>query len=126
MMYSQMIRHSFSLFSMYLLGLILLMSSSAFAATYTVSELLPTPLDIPSTINTVTWDRTDTNYRNDDDKVLVNIGFPFTFKDTAYNQVRILTNGVLHFGSNQRFHRIYNNVSLPTDPKDLIIETYCV
>lgn len=97
---------------------------AAQAATYTVSELLPTPLDVPSVVNTVTWDRTDTGYPDDDDKVLVNIGFPFTFKDTAYTSVRILTNGVLHFGADQRLHRVFNNVTLPTASADRFIAPY--
>ena len=104
--------------------LMLCLPFSSYAATYTVSELLPTPLDIPTTVNTVTWDRSDTNYPNDDDKVLVSIGFPFTFKDVAYNQVRILTNGMLHFGSDQRLHRTYNNASLPTNTADRFIAPY--
>ena len=107
-----------------LVGMMLFISSSIYAATYTVSELLPTPLDTPTLVTTVNWDRTDTNYPNDDDKVLVNIGFPFTFKNIAYTQVRILTNGVLHFGADQRFHRIYNNVALPTNSADRFIAPY--
>lgn len=99
-------------------------SRAVHGATYTVSELLPTPLDVAPVTTTIAWDRTDTGYPNDDDKVLVNIGFPFTFKDVAYNQVRILTNGVLHFGANQRFHRVFNNVQLPTGSADRFIAPY--
>lgn len=102
----------------------MLIPTSVFAATYTVSELLPTPLDSPDVVNTVSWDRTDTSYPDDDDKVLVNIGFPFTFKDVAYNQVRILTNGILHFGLDQRFHRDYRNDSLPTGEANRFIAPY--
>ncbi len=103
---------------------LLMVAKSAVAATYTVSELLPTPLDTPNIPSTVSWDRTDTSYPDDDDKVLVNIGFPFTFKDTVYTQVRILTNGVLHFGDDQRFHREYTNASLPTNLADRFISPY--
>ena len=98
--------------------------ASVQAATYTVAELLPTPLDVPSVVNTVSWENSDTAYPNDDDKRLVNIGFPFTFKDTAYTQLRILTNGVLHFGADQRFHRVYSNGSLPTSSADRFIAPY--
>ncbi len=107
-----------------LVGFMFFLSSAAYSATYTVSELLPTPLDTPNIVSTVSWDRTDTGYPDDDDKVLVNIGFPFTFKDTAYSQVRILTNGVLHFGADQRFHRVFNNVALPTNSADRFIAPY--
>lgn len=112
-----------------LLALALLMSwlcllTPANAATYTVAELLPTPLDVPDAINTVSWENSDTAYPNDDDKRLVNIGFPFTLKDTSYTQLRILTNGVLHFGAEQRFHRVYNNTALPSNSADLFIAPY--
>ena len=101
-----------------------ILTSTAYAATYTVAELLPTPLDVPDVVNTVSWENSDTAYPNDDDKRLVNIGFSFTFKDTSYTQLRILTNGVLHFGADQRFHRVYNNIALPINSADRFIAPY--
>lgn len=93
-------------------------------AAYNLTELESTPLDIPNTVNTVIWDNTDTGFPNDDDKAVVNIGFDFTFDDTQYNQVRILTNGILQFGANQRLHRDFRNEQLPTDEGDRLIAVY--
>ena len=111
-------------YSLALCALLSVFTINAQAATYEATELLFTPLDVPASVTTISWDRTDTRYPNDDDKVLVNIGFPFTFKDIAYTQVRILTNGVLHFGANQRFHRVYQNSALPTNRADRFIAPY--
>ena len=104
--------------------LLLLSVPFASAATYEATELLATSMETPSALITVNWDNTDTGYPDDDDKTVANIGFDFTFKDTTYNQVRILTNGVLHFGTDQRFHRDYQNEALPTTQADRFIAPY--
>lgn len=61
----------------------------------------------------VVWENTNTNYPNDDDKQVVNIGFTFNFGGVNYTQVRIITNGALHFGADQGFHKDYSNEALP-------------
>ena len=65
--------------------------------------------------NVVTWDKTCTSYPNDDDKATVNLagGFTFTYAGTAYNSVRILSNGMLQFGADTGFFRNYTNSNLP-------------
>ncbi len=106
------------------IGILCAFTRPAIAATYSVSELLPTPLDVPAVVNTISWENTDTSYPNDDDQRLVSISFPFTFKDVTYTQVRVLTNGVLHFGADERFHRVYSNSALPTNSADRFIAPY--
>lgn len=93
-------------------------------AQYILTELEGTALDIPDTTNTVSWDNTNTSYPNDDDKQVVNIGFDFTFGSSQYSQVRILTNGILHFGADQGLHRDYRNQPLPTEDGDRLIAVY--
>ena len=66
-------------FLSWLLLLFILKLTPAFSATYTMNELVASPLDVPDTINFVAWDNTDTNYPDDDDKQTVSIGFPFQF-----------------------------------------------
>ena len=83
----------------------------ATAATYTASTVASTAFD--TTTTAVVWDNVDTGFPNDDDKQLVNIGFTFYLGSVAYTQVRILTNGALHFGANQGFHKHYTNTALP-------------
>ncbi|WP_157496703.1 DUF6701 domain-containing protein [Hahella ganghwensis] len=82
-------------------------------AAYTVEEIAGTPFD--STSTNVTWTNNSslTAYPQDDDFALVNIGFSFYLGETAYTQVRILSNGALHFGSDQGFYKDYTNESLP-------------
>ncbi len=104
--------------------LLLVLFSSELLASYELTELEATALDVPDVVNVVSWDNTDTGYPNDDDKVVVNIGFNFTFDNTQYSQVRILTNGILQFGPDQRLHRDYRNEQLPTDEGDRIIAVY--
>lgn len=62
-----------------------------------------------------TWDRTCTSYPGDDDKATITFtgGFTFTFAGTAYNSVRVLTNGGLQFGTDTGFFRTYTNTALP-------------
>ena len=96
----------------------------AFSATYTMNELVATPLDVPDTINSVVWDNTDTGYPDDDDKQTVSIGFPFQFADTVYNDVTIFTNGILKFGAIERMHRDYRNEALDSNEGDRFIAVY--
>jgi len=63
--------------------------------------------------NDLVWDQTNTNFPVDDDKQLANIGFTFMFGTTPYTQVRILSNGALHFGADQGFHKDWSNEALP-------------
>ena len=107
----------------YLLLVIALFSINVFAS-YELTELEATALDVPDTSTVVSWDNTDTGFPDDDDKVVVNIGFNFTFDNTQYSQVRILTNGILQFGPDQRLHRDFRNEELPTDEGDRIIAVY--
>ncbi|MCG8672038.1 MAG: LamG domain-containing protein [Pseudomonadales bacterium] len=101
-----------------------LCASNIFAATYTMTELEGTALDVPTSSTTVSWDNTDTSYPNDDDQTVVNIGFTFRFAATDYTQVRIHTNGILQFGASTRMHRDYRNENLPTNDGDNIILVY--
>lgn len=109
------------LISLFLLSFAL---ASPAQASYTMTELVATPLDVPDTVNDVVWDNTDTAYPNDDDKQTVNIGFPFQFDNIIYNDVTILTNGILKFGAVERMHRDWKNEALDTDEGDRIIAVY--
>ncbi len=93
-------------------------------ASYSMTELEASALEVPDTINTVVWENTDTNYPDDDDKQTVSIGFPFQFDDTIYNSVTIFTNGILKFGAIERMHRDYRNEALATDEGDRFIAIY--
>ncbi|MED5620373.1 LamG domain-containing protein [Ideonella sp. BN130291] len=63
----------------------------------------------------VTWDTSCTQYPGDDDKATIAFtgGFTFTFAGTAYNSVRVLTNGLLQFGSDTGLFRDYTNDAMP-------------
>lgn len=93
-------------------------------ASYVMTELEATDLDVPDISNTVVWDNTDTNYPDDDDKETVAIGFPFQFDDTTYNSATIFTNGIVKFGDTERMHRDYRNEELDTNEGDRIIAIY--
>lgn len=91
-----------------LLGL----GAAAQAATYSFrSEVF----NWETAANVVTWDQTCTSYPKDDDKATVNLtgGFVFRFAGTDYSSVRILSNGMVQFGSDAGFHRTYTNTTLP-------------
>ena len=106
-----------------LLSGILLLTTTAHAS-YTMTELEGTPLEVPDIVNTVAWDGLDTDFPNDDDKQLVSIGFPFQFDNFNYEFVTIFTNGILKFLPADRMHRDYINESLPTDEGDGFIAVY--
>jgi MSHA biogenesis protein MshQ len=95
-----------------LAALFVLSATSAQAATYTFRS---DSFSWETAANTVTWDRTCTDYPNDDDKATVNFtgGFTFTYAGTAYSSVRILSNGMLQFGADTGFFRNYTNANLP-------------
>jgi hypothetical protein len=65
--------------------------------------------------NNVVWSNntSQTGFPSDDDYQVVNIGFTFYLGETAYTQVRIVSNGSLHFGTDQGFHKHYTNTALP-------------
>jgi MSHA biogenesis protein MshQ len=108
----------------FILCSIIMLAVSSVQASYTMTELVGTPLDIPNTVNTVIWDNTDTGYPNDDDKQTVAIGFPFQFDNTIYNNVTIFTNGILKFGAIERMHRDFRNEALATDEGNQFIAVY--
>ncbi len=97
---------------------------SIVAASYSMTELEATALDVPDVKTLVVWDNTDTGYPNDDDKQTVAIGFPFQFDSVLYNNVTILTNGILKFGAIERMHRDYRNETLATDEGDRFVAIY--
>lgn len=90
---------------------VLLWGRSAFAV-YLFDDTVPFVWDTSATTDVV-WEQVDTDFPIDDDKELVNIGFTFVLGGAAYTQVRILSNGALHFGANQGFHKDYTNEALP-------------
>ncbi|HEC19499.1 MAG TPA: hypothetical protein ENI97_09155 [Gammaproteobacteria bacterium] len=102
------------------------------AASYTFDDTVPFAWETAST--DVVWEQVDTAYPIDDDKQLVNIGFTFNFGGIDYTQVRILSNGALHFGANQGFHKDWNNENMPIttaqngpgfeEPADRVIAPY--
>ncbi len=73
-----------------------------------------------SAANTVnTWDGGScTGYPGDDDRVTINLtgGFVFRFAGVDYSSVRVLSNGMLQFGSDTGFYRNYANTTLPAGP----------
>ncbi|MEH6448594.1 MAG: LamG domain-containing protein [Oleispira sp.] len=110
--------------SFYLCILLIFKFNVALSATYNMTELVATPLDVPDIVNTIVWDNTDTNYPDDDDKLLVNIGFPFQFAETTYTELTIFTNGILKFGNDENMHRDYRNEALDTNEGDRFIAVY--
>ncbi|MET1254103.1 DUF6701 domain-containing protein [Aliikangiella maris] len=111
-----------------------LFSASAVNAAYQVQVVTGEAFDTVTT--DVVWnnDASQTDYPIDDDYQLVNIGFTFYLGETAYTQVRVMANGVLHFGANQGFHKDYTNETLPItgvtagpgyeEPADRVIAGY--
>lgn len=93
------------------LAMVVLIRGAAHAASYSFTTPTATAFDAAAT--NVVWDQTCTDFPIDDDKQLVNIGFTFNFGGIDYTQVRILSNGVLHFGADQNFQVQYGNTALP-------------
>ncbi|MEY2875211.1 MAG: hypothetical protein RLZZ373_2582 [Pseudomonadota bacterium] len=68
-----------------------------------------------SAANAVTWAQSCVNNAIDDDQASISFTGGFTFKlgSTTYSSVRILSNGMLQFGSDTGFFRNYTNTTLP-------------
>ncbi|MDZ7858198.1 LamG domain-containing protein [Sphaerotilus sp.] len=68
-----------------------------------------------STANAVTWSRACTDYPVDDDQMTISFtgGFRFRLAGTNYTSVRILSNGMLQFGTDNGLFRIFTNTTLP-------------
>ncbi len=97
-----------------LLILILSVTFHLFAQTYFYDDSATYSwIEIRNSGTQINWDGNCTYYTDDDDKVVVNIGFKFQFGCTRYDTVRIISNGILQFGADTGFHRQYNNTSLP-------------
>lgn len=101
---------------------LLSIAAPSIAATYSYNDSAPYNWESAST--DVVWERRDTGYPVDDDKDVVNIGFSFPFGGSSYTQVRILSNGILQFGADQRLHRAYQNAALPYNGGDRAIYVY--
>mgnify|MGYP003384265482 FL=1 len=93
-------------------------------ASYTMTELEGTPLEVPDTVNTVVWDNLDTSYPNDDDKQVIVLDFPFQFDSVSYPALTIFTNGIIKFLPTERMHRVFSNNSLPTSSGDNFLAVY--
>ena len=94
-------------------GLLLcVIAGTAGAATYTYRS---DTYSWETTTNTVTWDKTCTDYQNDDDKATISFtgGFTFTFAGTAYSSVRVLSNGMLQFGADTGLFRDFSPDAMP-------------
>jgi MSHA biogenesis protein MshQ len=68
-----------------------------------------------SAANAVTWARACTSYPVDDDQATLAFtgGFTFRLGATAYSSVRVLSNGMLQFGTDNGFFRTFTNTTLP-------------
>ena len=121
----------------FIISILIFVSLNLFAQTYYYDDSVPFNwIEIKDTGTAVSWDNNCTYYNNDDDKVVVNIGFTFYFGSTPYTQISIMTNGLLQFGSDTGLHRYYNNQCMPvssnppsysgcnTDQPDLYIAPY--
>ncbi|WP_293999859.1 LamG domain-containing protein [Sphaerotilus sp.] len=68
-----------------------------------------------SAANAVTWAQSCSGNPVDDDQASIAFTGGFTFKlgSTTYSSVRILSNGMLQFGTDNGFFRVYTNTTLP-------------
>ena len=105
----------------FLIVAVLMLTGSPALAEFTVATIPGTAFE--NTTTTVVWENTATGFPNDDDKQLVPIGFNFNFGGVNYNQVRIISNGFLHFGADQNAHQQFNNQALPSGV-DRIVSPY--
>jgi hypothetical protein len=94
-------------FYSWLLCLLVFKFSVALGATYNMTELVATPLEVPDIVNAVVWDNVPVT--NENDKSLINIGFPFQFDETIYTELTIFTNGILKFGSHENMYLVDKN-----------------
>lgn len=69
-----------------------------------------------SAANPVTWSRACTDFPVDDDQMSISFtgGFKFRLAGVQYTSVRILSNGMLQFGTDNGLFRIFTNTTLPT------------
>lgn len=107
---------------LWLATIVILFISINAHAVFTVSSIPQTAFD--PTTTAVVWENTNTSYPDDDDQQVVNIGFSFVFSGVSYTDVRIISNGFLHFGADQAVHRIFNNVALPVASADRLVIPY--
>jgi MSHA biogenesis protein MshQ len=104
---------------------IFLFSVSLTHASYSMTELERTVLDVPDNVILVEWDGLDTNNPDvDDDKALVPIGFAFPFDNIEYNYLTVFTNGILKFLPIDQMHLDHINESLPTREGNGFIAVY--
>ncbi|WP_444997657.1 DUF6701 domain-containing protein [Aliikangiella sp. IMCC44359] len=113
---------------------LLLLFTQSLKAAYVFQTVAGEAFD--TVTNNVVWtnDPGQTDYPTDDDYQLINLGFTFYLGETGYTQVRLLGNGALHFGTDQGFHKDYNNEALPIttalagpgfeEPADRVIAGY--
>ena len=96
----------------WMLGLLLICLGAAQAATYTFRS---DTYSWESSANTLAWDQTCTAYPVDDDKATITFsgGFSFPFAGSARSAVRVLSNGMLQFGTDTGHFRNYINSTLP-------------
>lgn len=96
------------------LVLLIICSTISFSVTAAYNFQVVTAESFDTVSNDVIWtnDTSQTDYPSDDDYQLVNIGFTFYLGNTAYTQTRIISNGALHFGPDQGFHKDFSNEQL--------------
>ena len=96
----------------WLLLFVLGLAGQALAATYTFRS---DTYAWETAANVVAWDRSCTGYPGDDDKATLTFtgGFTFPFAGTPRSSVRVLSNGMLQFGSDTGFFRNFGNSTLP-------------
>lgn len=73
-----------------------------------------------STSSTLGWAGSCTGFPSDDDQATITFtgGFTFPFAGVSYSSVRVLTNGMLQFGTDTGAMRLYTNTPLPTGAPD--------
>ena len=87
---------------------------NAFSQTYIYDDTVPFNwIEIENTGNQVSWANNCTAHNNNDDFSVVSIGFNFKFGSHNFNQVRIMSNGLLQFGNDTGLHRQNINTALP-------------
>lgn len=99
-----------------------LISTGAMSASYQYNDAAPYHWETAAT--DVVWSRRNTQYPVDDDQATVDMGFSFPFGGGVYSQVRILSNGVLQFGSSTNLHREHENSALAARRADRSIQVY--
>jgi len=86
----------------------------AFSQTYIYDDTVPFDwIEIESTGTRITWVNQCTGYEDDDVYADVSIGFDFKFGSYTFNQVKIISNGLLQFGNDTGLYRQYINTDLP-------------